>query len=371
MRILHLHSGNLYGGVETVLRTMARRRADVPDLQQDFAVCCEGRIAAELREAGAVPHVLGPVHASQPLSIFRARKRIADLCRATHFDATVVHSPWSLALLAPAACRPLILCQHDLAGAGHWTERWSRRTRPNLIIANSDFTAATVPPVYPGVPVVRVRPPVELASRRDSAVHRNRVRGQFQTRPGATVILQASRFETWKGHHLLLDALAALRSRPGWVLWIAGAAQRPSEVLLRDQLYERVCELGIENRVVFLGHSTDMASVMQASDIYCQPNTAPEPFGLAFIEALHAGLPIVSTAIGGANEILHPGRGVLVEPRADVVAAALMGLMASPKLRRRLGEAGPLHARTLCDPRTQMRAFAETIRFCGNSRVAA
>jgi len=45
MRILHVHSGNLYGGVETVLTTLARRQDVCPDLQQQFALCFEGRLS--------------------------------------------------------------------------------------------------------------------------------------------------------------------------------------------------------------------------------------------------------------------------------------------------------------------------------------
>ena len=62
----------------------------------------------------------------------------------------------------------------------------------------------------------------------------------------------------------------------------------------------------------FLGERRDVAACMRAADIHCQPNTAPEPFGLAFVEALYAGLPVVTTALGGALEILTDACGVLV-----------------------------------------------------------
>ena len=53
---------------------------------------------------------------------------------------------------------------------------------------------------------------------------------------------------------------------------------------------------GIAGRVRFLGERRDVAACMHAADIHCQPNTAPEPFGLVFVEALYAGLPVVTTA---------------------------------------------------------------------------
>ena len=52
MRILHLYSGNLYGGIETFLRTLARVQRLSPELEHEFALCFEGRLSQELREAG-------------------------------------------------------------------------------------------------------------------------------------------------------------------------------------------------------------------------------------------------------------------------------------------------------------------------------
>ena len=56
---------------------------------------------------------------------------------------------------------------------------------------------------------------------------------------------------------------------------------------------------GLTVRVVFTGHRTDVASVLAAADVYCHTNTGPEPFGLAIVEALHAGLPVLASRLGG------------------------------------------------------------------------
>ena len=91
------------------------------------------------------------------------------------------------------------------------------------------------------------------------------------------------------------------------------------------------------------------------ADIYCQPNTSPEPFGLAFIEALSAGLPVVSTALGGALEILDKSCGIVV-PSNDPgeLASALSGLISNKTERIRLGRGGPARAARLCDPGQQL-----------------
>ena len=110
--------------------------------------------------------------------------------------------------------------------------------------------------------------------------------------------------ESWKGHALHLDALAHLRDLPDWRCWIVGGAQRPHEVAYETMLRRRADTLGLAERVVFTGHRTDVARLLAAADIQCQPNTGPEPFGITFVEAMAAGLPVVTTAMGGALEIV-------------------------------------------------------------------
>ena len=75
-------------------------------------------------------------------------------------------------------------------------------------------------------------------------------------------------------------------------------------------------------RVRFLGQRSDIPDVLGAADIHCQPNVDPEPFGVAFVEALHAGLPVVTTAIGAAPEVVDATCGVLVPKDAGALAGA-------------------------------------------------
>ena len=360
MRLLHVHSGNLYGGVETMLRTMARRRAEVPHHHPVFALTHEGRIARELRAAGCEVHLLGAVRGRHALSILRARHKLASLCRSQTFDACIVHSAWSLQLLGPACTRPLVLFQHDLPSSAIRIG-----ARPDLVIANSEFTAAGIAGLYRNTPVQTIYPCVDIAE--DARASR--------TQGSRIVILQAARFEPWKGHALLLDALATLRPNPDWVLWIAGSAQRPQEVQLQQRLEAQALRLGIADRVSFLGHVDDLPAFMRASmrpgDIYCQPNTAPEPFGLTFVEALAAQLAVVGTALGGAREILHPDWGLLPAPDVDSVAAALRRVLDDSALRHSLAAEGPSRARILCSPRTQIRKLESAIASLATRQDAA
>jgi glycosyltransferase involved in cell wall biosynthesis len=141
-----------------------------------------------------------------------------------------------------------------------------------------------------------------------------------------------------------------------------GGPQRESEQSYLAGLRATASELGIEDRIRFVGQRNDVDRLLAASDIHCQPNISPEPFGIAFIEALYARLPVVTTRLGGAIEIVNDSCGELVSPNNPVALAAALGrLVGDDKGRRRLGDAGPARARELCDPAQQMGYLRRTL----------
>jgi glycosyltransferase involved in cell wall biosynthesis len=115
--------------------------------------------------------------------------------------------------------------------------------------------------------------------------------------------------------------------------------------------------------VRLLGERADVPRLMAAADIYCQPNTAPEPFGIAFVEALASGVPVVTTATGGALEIVDERCGILVRDASPVlVAEALQRLIDTPALRASLASAGPAQARRVSDPHARLLQVRDVVR---------
>jgi glycosyltransferase involved in cell wall biosynthesis len=100
---------------------------------------------------------------------------------------------------------------------------------------------------------------------------------------------------------------------------------------------------------------------MRAADIFCQPNAGPEPFGIVFIEALAAGLPVVATKMGGAVEIVVPSCGLLVEANGASVAEALDELIRDERKRREFSMAGTVRAHELCAPAARVRDLAAVL----------
>jgi glycosyltransferase involved in cell wall biosynthesis len=363
MRVLHISGGNMYGGVETILVTLARYRHLCPEMQPSFAVCFEGRLSKELAALNVPVRMLGNVRTSRVWSVVRARRHLRKLLSEEPFDAVICHMCWAHAIFGPEAKRaglPLIFWAHGVATGRHWLERWAGWTTPDAAVANSAFTAASVHNLFEGVPTHVVYCPVAMTE--GQSVDRKAIRREIEAPEDAVVILQVSRMEPWKGHRLHLRALSKMRDEPAWICLMVGGAQRPEELEYVRALERQTEELGLIGRVRFLGQRSDVGSLMAAADLFCQPNQSPEPFGIVFIEALAAQLPVVTTALGGGIEIVTESCGFLVPPEnPTALANCLRSLVVSPGLRLALGQAGPARARELCDPATQLGRLHQTL----------
>jgi len=372
VRILHVYSGNLYGGIESILATIARKATGA--VEHEFALCFEGRLSAELVNAGVPVHLLGGVSMRRPHSVTAARRTLGALIRGRSYDRAICHAPWSQGLfggmIRHTGC-PLVFWAHDVMRGRHWTERLARRATPDLAICNSHFTRRSLDTLYPSVPSVVLYAPVELPRAGDDVV-RLRIRTSVETQPDSVVIVQACRSEEWKGHEQLLDALVALRSVPGWIWWQVGGVQRPHERTFLARLRDKAVRAGIGGRIRWLGERSDVGQLLTAADLYCQPNLEPEPFGIVFIEALGAGLPIVTTRQGAAEEIVDATCGVLVPPQLPAVLVdTLRELVTDVPRRHRLAADARARAQKLCDPARQMERLSTALAQMGLVPVSA
>jgi glycosyltransferase involved in cell wall biosynthesis len=103
--------------------------------------------------------------------------------------------------------------------------------------------------------------------------------------------------------------------------------------------------------VKFVGQREDVPQLLAAADLFCQPNLTPEPFGIVFIEALYAGLPVVSARHGGAEEIVDEHSGRLVTPNDPAeLRESLRTLITDAALRAQLSRGAPLRGAEISDP---------------------
>jgi glycosyltransferase involved in cell wall biosynthesis len=272
----------------------------------------------------------------------------------------LAHQVWPLVVFGPTlekARRPVGLYLHGPADRGSWLQHWAARRRPDRLIAVSRHTLDTYRYFFPHTPadVIHYPTPWPEDSFRLSDGEKRDLRSSLDTPADAVVVLQASRLERWKGPDVLLAALGQLRDVSGWVCWMAGGVQRPHEARYLAELRQQAERLGLSDRIRFLGERRDVRRLMAAADVYSQGNRGPEGFSLAFLEALTAGRAIVTSAIGGAPEMIDDNCGRLVRPEDPAeLAAALRSLIIDQALRRRLGEAGLQRVSELSDPARQL-----------------
>ena len=142
-----------------------------------------------------------------------------------------------------------------------------------------------------------------------------------------TAFLTVRRLSERMGHRLLIDAFARVADdRPDAELYVAGDGP------LRDELQRRTRARGVADRVTFLGYvpDADLPAAYAAADAFALPTTELEGFGLATLEALASGTPVVGTAVGGTVELLSAfgdrtpaSAPALVEPAPEAFADAL------------------------------------------------
>ena len=152
----------------------------------------------------------------------------------------------------------------------------------------------------------------------------------------------------WKGHAVFLRALARLPQDLPYRAYVIGGAIYQTENSQRTlhELRALAVELGLGERVGFTGYVADTASAIRALDVLVHASTQREPFGRVIAEGMACGRAVISSASGGAGELISEGNDALAHPPGDdrALAARISELVRDPQLRARLGRAGRITA---------------------------
>lgn len=167
---------------------------------------------------------------------------------------------------------------------------------------------------------------------------RLRLREKLGIPPTVTVVACVAHLVPVKGHPTLLQAAARV---PEVHLWLAG---KPLDRDYTERLKALAHQLGIFDRVHFLGGINDVPALLAEADIFALPTWGRwrmEGCPVALLEAMACGKACVATNIPGSRDlVVHGKSGLLVPPEnPDALAEALHALVSSPDLRRRLGYA--------------------------------
>ena len=195
--------------------------------------------------------------------------------------------------------------------------------------------------------IVVIRNGVDL-SRFQNRGDGNRLRQEIGVPPGTRIVAVVSRLHEMKGLDQFLEAAATLAARhPDVRFLIVGdrLAVKDGAVVkehaYRTGLEELARRLGIQDRVVFTGFRLDVPELLQEVAVSVLPSLS-EGLSNFLLESMAAGVPVVTTRVGGSAEAVEDGEtGILVPARdATALARAIDVLLSGPDLARRMGQAG-------------------------------
>jgi glycosyltransferase involved in cell wall biosynthesis len=147
-------------------------------------------------------------------------------------------------------------------------------------------------------------------------------------------------FARWKGHEVFLHAIAALPPDAPVRAYVVGGAlyDTAGSQYSLDELRRLARTIGVADRVAFTGFLPP-AAAMRALDVVVHASTRPEPFGLVIAEAMACGRAVITSASGGAAELVEPEVDALTHSPGDAsgLSRAIARLVADADLRMRLG----------------------------------
>jgi glycosyltransferase involved in cell wall biosynthesis len=155
-----------------------------------------------------------------------------------------------------------------------------------------------------------------------------------------------ARLERWKGVHTLINAAPqVLKERPDVTFVVVGGAH-PFDPGYSVELHAQIERLGLQADVVMAGAQTNVATWMQAMDIFIHASNA-EPFGIVIVEAMALGKPVIAGSVGGPTDIITDRvNGLLVDfEDSATLAARILEVLGDDVLRQQLAAAATARAR--------------------------
>jgi len=339
--MLLISQGHLGGGPETVRQLAAYLPAD----QFDLSVVCPPN-SPLMQSLATVPHVkrwgLFLPSVLNPMVIHR----LAALIRQEKVE--ILHTHLFLADLygfLATRVHPVPRLASTIQGPNFFweMERGLRRVRWRMlsrwyrrIYRSFDGVVACSNAVKEAV---SHRPGVRVPEERISVIHnsvdiqRMRAQGGGNQKNGSPCkkLITVAHFDRFKGHEVLLKALRLVNPETPWQCLLVGDGTE------RTAIEDAARAWGLDDRVQFLGSRSDVPDLLRQTDIFVLPSLW-EPFGIAVLEAMAAGIPVIACRAGGIPEIITDGTtGLLVPPgNPEALAQAIQYLLSHPSVAQGL-----------------------------------
>ena len=331
MDVLHVDPERGWGGGEVQVVSLLRELA-ARGHRSRVAADPRGRLAREAAAAGIAVAPLPVANALDGRAGVRLRRLVAGH-DVVHFHTARAHA------LAPfcrgTGARLVVTRRMDYVPRGGPYARWLYNRAVDAVIAISEGVRTAL--LRAGVRADRIRvvpSGIDPASVEAPSGARATARAGWGVAPDDILVLVLGALERRKGHAVLLEAAARLGSggAPLRYVFCGDGSERAA-------LAAAAARLG--DRVVFAGFRRDVAACVAAADVVALPSLH-EGLGVAALEAMAAGRPVVASRVGGLAEVVAEGEtGLLAAPGDPAsLAEALRRVAGDAALRVRLGQGG-------------------------------
>jgi len=338
IRVLEILATLKRAGAETMAASLACRldaarfEAGVVSLFDAFP----GGLEPELKQAGVPVWHLGKREGLDLRMVPRLRRVIAE------FSPSLIHThSYVMRYSLPAGLTSDLVMVHTVHNVARKETDFAGRLLHRLVlgrrvaaVAVGDEVARSFRELYGRPPEATIRNGIDTSTV-GRAGARRRWRAAHGFGEGDFLVVSVGRLEPQKNPLGIIGAFSSAfgSGQRGQLLLVGGGS-------LRAAAGRRAAELGLASRVHLLGVRTDVPEILAASDVFALASDW-EGTPLAVMEAMAAGLPVASTAVGGIPELVVSGRTGLLVPAGDTSAlgAALLRMATAPGLRNTMAAA--------------------------------
>ena len=344
--ICHIAVGDLWAGAEVQLRVLLSKLVRRAEMNLSVILFNEGRLEKEIGLLG-IPVRVFPENRWGSTKIFlelvrEFKKSNIKIIHTHKYKDTILAAPAAKLCGIPHVVRTVHGLREPFEGLQAFNmscyeaiERTVHRSCVDFIIGVSSQIEAKYKAQGQVSRVACIRNGIDLEGKSvqtDRWLTRKELSVDWET----CLIGTVGRLTPVKGIPYLLDAARILlRQGVNVKVLVVGDGS------IRQDLLAQAGNLGVGERVVFLGHREDTDVLLQALDIFVLPSLS-EGIPMALLEAMAASRPIVASRVGGIPEIIEDGvDGYLVEPMdVNTLAERCRRLIESPDVARKMGEQG-------------------------------
>lgn len=340
--------GEFGGGAERMLYNYLAHRRQDGSLRVFVVFLSPGKLADSVREMGYPTAIVSAGRVRELGRLLATQHSVGQLIDTWSIDRVLAWMPKACAYVAlPARIRgvPLLIWRHDIPTSLDRLDKLVLRYgRPRSMACSSEAANRALQACgVSGVSTLAIHPGVAPVPFDTESVQV--IRGTFLGNSRGPVVGTVTRLQPWKRVDLLLQSAALLKVRfPEVKVLVVGGESHGLSKGHAAQLQSLGRQL-IGDDALFVGEQSNVGDWLQVMDVFVLPSNC-EPFGIALVEALLAGKPVVACSGGGPDEIVgDEGIGVLLStsPTPEDMAAAITRLL-DPRARSRARTVNPKSA---------------------------